>query len=157
MARQPDIQYVSFYTAGSAAMKIQPAVPAKAVAPKAKPRKQKRIVLHVDPVALCGIAVAALMLVLMVVGMGQLQAARQETVAMQQYVATLREENAELHSDYEASYDLDEVREMALALGMVPGEQAPNTYISVTENQEVVQLSFWDQVTVFFTTLFSAK
>ena len=155
MTRHMDVQYVRFYTNGSAARKIETMEPKKAVAVKPKARKQKRIVLCIDPVAVAGIVVAAVMLVLMFVGVVQLQAARQEAVVMEQYVSDLQVRNAALQSDYEAGYDLEAVEEMALALGMVPKAQVQSIPIQVSQTEQEIQLNFWDRVTTFITGLFA--
>ena len=155
MARQPDIHYIQFYTDGSAARKIQTAQPQKAVVAKPRPRKQKRIVVRIDPIATMGILVAALMLVLMAVGVAKLRTAQQEVLVMEQYVNSLQEENASLGNIYETGYDMQAVEDMALALGMVPKEQAPNTLVVYSVPQEVIQLSLWDRITVFFAGLFA--
>ena len=130
MAKQRMIQYVSFYTDGSAARKITPAAPMKsAVLPKQK--KQKRKVIHLDPVAVLGVAVAACMLIMMLVGVSALNSAKEETQLMRSYVDNLTEKNAELSVKYESGYNLEEIRTTALALGMIPAQQATQTTISV--------------------------
>ena len=99
MAQQLRVQYVQYYTDGSAARKVESPVP-QAAPRKARAKKQKRIVIPVDPVSILGILVAAVMLVLMVVGYTQLQNTQQEVQTMEQYVSTLRRENAALQEEY---------------------------------------------------------
>ncbi len=155
MTRQPDIRYVQFYTDGSVARKLQTPEPKPAAVPKPRARKRKRVALYVDPVASVGILVAAVMLVLMLVGVAQLREAQQELLTMQQYVASLEVQQEALESLYETAYDLEEVEEMALALGMVPKEQVPNTVIPYSVSESTVHLSIWEQLTTFFTGLFA--
>ena len=122
MARQTAIQYVQFYTAGSAARKLdikQPVVPKRM--PKA--RKQTKLVIRIDPIAILGIFTAVLMLTLMVVGIFGLNSARQENAMMQQQVTALQTESKALQNVYQSSYDIAEIEKTALALGFVPKDQ----------------------------------
>ena len=61
MARHHQIQYVSFYTAGSEARKVD-WQPVKKQVNLPQPRRAKRKVVYVDPVANIGIVVAVVML-----------------------------------------------------------------------------------------------
>jgi hypothetical protein len=78
MVRKPDIQYVQeFYVHGSEArvIELKPRRRViRTILPKVAPDKSIRI--GVDPVALCGIVVAAVMLILMLVGTVQYVNAR---------------------------------------------------------------------------------
>lgn len=156
MAQGTTVQYVQFYTAGSAAHKVAPKVHVRtAVQPKAK--KQKKIVIRIDPVATLGILVAALMLVLMISGITQLQQSVVQTQTMEQYVQQLQEENEALRAEYTAGYDIEEVEKMALALGMVPAQELAhvNVRLSVPQEPQTQTLSFWDSITTFLTGLFA--
>ena len=59
MARQHDIQYIQFYTAGSTAQKFDFA-PEKKTQPRPKTRKQSKTLVYIDPVAILGVMTAAL-------------------------------------------------------------------------------------------------
>lgn len=156
MARKHDILYVNFYTDGSAARKIAPAFPESRPQPKPRSHKQKKIVVYVDPVAICSIMVAAVLLIMMAVGLTQFQNARQETEHMQQYLQTLTEENEALSSQYAENVDLDAVEKTALALGMVPKAEAQSVEIQLSGSQQMpVQNSFWEQFVAFLTNLFA--
>ena len=78
MAKPHEIQYINAYVSGNIAyqMDVQPARKKRVRLPK--PKAKKQMVLHVDPVAVGGILVAAVMLVLLVVGFVRLQDARAE-------------------------------------------------------------------------------
>lgn len=158
MARQPDIQYVRFryYTDGSAARKPEPEIVRKKAAPQPKPRAKtaRRAVIHVDPVALLAMAVAAVMLVAMAVGLINLAVADAKAERMEQYVAQLRAENTQLQSKYEAGYDLADIEKQALAMGMIPIEDAEHVYIQVTVPQTAPEPTFWEEVQQFFAELF---
>lgn len=135
MARQPEIQYIRLYTQGSAARQLEMAPPdrKKPRTRLPKPRREKQMVIRLDPIALCGIVVAAVMLVLMVVGSLRLYRIQQETARMEKYVAALQLENQVLEYTYESGFDLEEIREIALSMGMIPKEDVPQITIRVPE------------------------
>ncbi len=144
MARQTPIQYVSFYSAGSAAYQIDPQPIKKKQVALPKPRRAKRRVVYVDPVAIMGIAVAVVMLVVMVAGVVQLGAAKHQEKVLSQYVSALQEENAALEDTYYAGFDLEEIRQIAIAKGMIPVDQAQVLYVSAPEAPEKeTGGSFW--------------
>lgn len=160
MAKKHDILYVNFYTGGSAAHKIelappQPKQPEPAPAvPKARPRK--RTVVYVDPLALASIAVSAVMLVLMVVGLLTLNGAHAQEARMEAYVQGLQEQNALLQAEFDENYDPAAIEEAALALGMVPVEQVEHRTIQVAPVvEEPAPPTFWEQVQAFFDGLFA--
>lgn len=154
MARQPDVQYIRFYTDGSAARKVAPVAPLKTIRlPKMK--KSRKITLHIDPVAIGGIVMSAVMLVLMLVGVAQLANTRQELQVMQGYVQTLQQENDSLEDTYLQSYDLTAVEQTALALGYVPVEQVKHVTIHVPQVQPEQQPGAWERFYTFLTGLFA--
>lgn len=156
MAQQAVVQYVQFYTAGSAARKIEIATPPKTVRKPRTAKQHKRIVVHIDPLALAGTVTALVLLVLMVVGMFQVQAARQKNIQMAQYVETLKSENALLQSTFDNGYNLEQVEKTALALGMMPAEQAEQIPIRLEITQEPqTEDGFWSHLTAFLTGLFA--
>ena len=159
MSRQMhEIQYVRFYTDGSTARKT--AAPRKqvAAAPAKQPtRSAKRPVVKipVDPVALAGMLVAGVMLIMMVVGVFQVNSARQEVAQLEGYVAQLQTKNEQLQAVYQEGYDLEEVEKTALALGMVPKAEVQTVPIQLSGSQPQTQQSVWDQVLAFLTNLFA--
>lgn len=155
MARKPDIQYIRFYTDGSTARQPEPRVPKRKPLPR--PRVQKRTVtlVHIDPLAVLGIVIAAVMLVLMAVGAFRLEKARERQSGMALYVDSLEEQNERLEEKYRAGYDLDTVEDAALALGMVPAEQIRQVSIQVAQPEEPQTLDFWQQIGEFFRNLFA--
>ena len=155
MARQHDIQYIQFYTAGSTAQKFDFA-PEKKTQPRPKTRKQSKTLVYIDPVAILGVMTAVVMMALMVIGVFNLQAAKQKNVVMEQYVVSLQEKNDTLEKTYKEGYDLEEVERTALALGMVPKEQVQQVAIDVTMEAPVEEMpGFWDRVSAFLTGLFA--
>ncbi|MBQ3252805.1 MAG: hypothetical protein IJB02_06195 [Oscillospiraceae bacterium] len=153
MARQFDVQYIRSYTDGTAARKMEMPQPRK-TAHKRTAKKMKRIVLHIDPVAILGIVMAVLMLVLMSVGCVRLLSAQQDMTEMNAYVQMLRQENVQLQEEYEAGYDLENVRQTAMALGMVPMDQVQQISIQVNVPQQA-QPDGWEQLRVFLAGLFA--
>lgn len=156
MARSWDVQYVNFYTAGSAAVKYHSApVAKKQEAELPKPRKKKRVLVYVNPVAVMGIFMAVVMLCMMFAGMNRLARVQQEKAQMQQYVQQLQEENARLQAEYEAGYDANEIYEIATAMGMIPAEQAQHIQVQVTVPEATQSVSAWENFCAFLTGLFA--
>ena len=155
MAQRLDVRYITCYTDGSAAREVAPVEPFHTLKlPRVK--KHKRLVLHVDPVAICGTVLSLVLIVSMIVGAVQLNRARQEAARMEAYVQTLRRENEELTVKYRDGIDMDHVMQTAKALGLVPVEQVKHITIRVPEGpQPQQQLSFWEQVYTFLTGLFA--
>lgn len=146
MARKSDIQYVQFYTDGSAARQFdfdtwQP----KKKKQKPRPRRQKKIVLHVDFIAVAGMLVAGIMLLLMLSGMSSLSKANEEVARLEAVVAELESENLQLHQTYREGYDLDQIREEALEMGMIPAARATTVSLSVEvpESEAAPAPTFW--------------
>ncbi len=130
MAPKHDILYVNFYTDGSAARKIAPAFPETQTGRKPRTARQKKTVIYFDPVAVCSLLVAVILLVMMAVGLTQFQQARAQTQMMEQYVEQLSAENKALQAEYDAVVDLEEVEKTAVALGMVSKDQIPSTQVT---------------------------
>ena len=144
MAQQLDVRYVDFYSAGSSALKVSPAISLETLElPRRTKKKAKKLVLYVDPVAIAGILMASVMAVLLIVGFVQLNSARQEEFAMAAYVDSLQQQNQELTAEFEAGYDLAQVEEVALALGMVSQEQLQKVTVKIAEPAEAPEPSTW--------------
>ena len=153
MARQFDVQYIRSYTDGTAARKLDVPQTVKAARRSAAPKK-KKIVIHIDPLAIIGITMAVVMMVLMAAGFTRLLGAQEEMVQMQAYVQTLHQENDRLQQEYDAGYDLENVRQTALALGLVPMEQVSQVSIRVSVPPQE-QPSGWEQFYTFLAGLFA--
>ena len=122
MDQKPVIQYVGqFYVYGSE-VQARKKKEHKPVLPKA-PRTGVQHCVYVDPVAVCGIAVAVLMLVVLAVGAFQLRAAMQQYNAQSEQLSAIKRENARLEHLYRTSLDLEAVQAQAEKLGMVPAEE----------------------------------
>lgn len=154
MAQRIDVQYIQFYTHGNAAPRVVPAAPVETMKlPQPQKRKVRRI--YVDPVAILGIIVAVCMLVMMAAGVSRLQKEQRETVVLEQYVELLQQENEKLEMQYIAERDLQEVEKTALALGMIPKEQAKQISIQVQLPEPPEQVSLWKQIGTFLTGFFA--
>lgn len=135
MVRKPDIQYVRCYTDGSSARALQ-LFPAKCKAALPRKKKNKALVIRLDPLAYAGIAVSVVMLVLMIINCVQLSQLQKQTDAMSSYVDVLKEENARLADTYEKGYDLMDVKKKALAMGMVPMDEVRHISVVVEMPEE---------------------
>lgn len=161
MALQPDIQYVRFYTAGSAARKLElrPEKNKTKVSTPQRPqtRRRQKTIVRIDPICVFAVLVAGVMLIAMAVGMLQLGTVNAETARMESYVAELRTENAQLRKEYESGYDLKDVEQKALEMGLVPIDQVEKVIIELPpEIEEELEPTFWENVGAFFSELFGA-
>ena len=154
MARYPSVEYVRFRTDGNAARKVEVAAPIKTMRlPRAK--KQKGQPRKIDLLSTTAIVMTVVMMALMVVGLCQLDAARQETAAMQAKVEQLQAKNDELVTYYNDHLDLDQIERTAMAMGMIPMEQATRITIEVPQSVLEEQPGAWERFTMFLTGLFA--
>ena len=153
---QNNSRYIQFYTPGSAAVKVQIQDEQK-WAPLPEPKPEKKILIPVDPVAIFGFVVAVCMLVLMTIGINQLNYARREVATLEHYVAQLTAENHTLEQTYTEGYNPDDIRQKALDMGMVSVEEIPQTQIQITipaaRAEETV--TGWERITTYLTGLFA--
>ena len=153
--RKNEIRYVDFYTVGSAAYQVNPVQQKKKVK-LPKPNRQPKKLIYLDPLTVIGFAVAFVMIVSMMVGLVTLSNVSKEAAAMEQYVQTLKEENVQLEAQYRASYDLDEIRAYANAMGLVPSEQVQRIPVQFGEPPEQPQqTSAWEDFVIFLAGLFA--
>ena len=158
MARQPDVRYVQIYNPGSTARKLELLTPQKkkkAVLPKPKIRKEKQRVIYFDPLALCAMAAAGLLLVAMVVGMIQLGTASSQTRELEAQVYQLQQENAALQEEFYGNYDLQAVQQQAREWGMVSSEEVQHVPLNLTIPEVPEEPGFLERVGVFFSELFA--
>ena len=154
MARQTEVCYINYYVSGSAAYQVeQKPVKQKATLPKM--RRQKKILVHIDPMATLGIFVASVMFVLMVVGAFRLNSVNRQAEQMNNYVLSLQEETAQLRNTYEQGYDLEEIRRIAEARGMIPISDAQHVEILVEIPEETQEPTVWESFVTFLAGLFA--
>lgn len=154
MARGPEVQYIRYYTDGSAARQLEPALPKKR-RPLPKTKKQYRHTLYIQPMAIAGLLLSAVLLVMMAVGYTELRHAQRQEEAMEKYVQQLKSQNAIDRAEYEETLDIEEIERSALALGMIPQEQAQQMVITVEMPQQQETPGFWQQTITFLESLFA--
>ena len=158
MNQKPKIQYVGqFYVHGSEARAIQlqeEKRQAKTKLPLARIQTIEKI--YVDPVALIGIAVAVVMLVTMVLGAVQIKRDWDQYERVSAYVSELKRENASLNHAYRASYDLNDIKSKALAMGLVPKSELETIAVSVTVPQPEPELTRAEEIKLFLEGLFAS-
>ena len=157
MAQKPEIQYIGqFYVHGSEAKKLaqkNEQKKAKTELPQHRFERVRKV--YVDPLAIGSILIAAVLLVTMVTGALSLQTAWQDLGIAQQYVYELEIRNSVLSAQYRAGYDLEEVRSAALALGMIPVEEAQTMQLRVTVPAQEPETSRVDELVWFMEGLFA--
>ena len=157
MNQKPKIQYVGqFYVHGSEARQLQMQEQkrqAKTRLPLLRLQAIEKI--YVDPVALVGIAVAVVMLVTMVLGAVQLKRDWDQYERVSTYVSELKRENARMSHAYHSSYDLEDIKSKALAMGMVPKSQLQTMTVSVTVPQQEAEPTRIEEIKLFLEGLFA--
>lgn len=149
MGKKPDIQYIDkFYVHGSEArvLELKPKRRIiKTVLPLSAPDTTVKIA--VDPVALCGIVVAVAMLVLLAVGAVQYAQVCSQYQDMRDYVVATQNRNVELNQKYEEGYNLADIEQQALALGMIPASEATVIRVGKVEvPQREPEMTFWEEM-----------
>ena len=102
---------------------------------------------------MAGILVASVMLLLMLSGMAGLNKINAEVTRLEVYLAELESENLQLHQTYRAGYDLDQIREEALAMGMIPATRATTVSLPVAVAEQTEPATgnfFWSFLTGLF-------
>ncbi|MBQ4642471.1 MAG: hypothetical protein IJB47_07685 [Oscillospiraceae bacterium] len=158
MTQRVDVQYIRFYTDGSAARRTAHTASAISSSTGILPRlrKQRVQVIHLDPVALLSIAVAAVMLITMLVGLVRLQKIQKQTAQMEAYVEQLSQEHETLKQAYTDACDIEAVEKTALALGMIPAEDAKQIEVYLPAVQEEPEaVSLWNRIGTFLFGLFA--
>ena len=148
MVQKPDIQYVTqFYSYGSEAkvLELKPAQKKKKFTlPKAIP--QQKICVRIDPVAWAGIAVALVLIIVMAVSVNGYLDACAEYEAMTDHVISLQNFNVEKQLEYAQMYDLNDIQEKALALGMIPAEEAETVQVIVHMPVVEAEPTWWEDL-----------
>ena len=135
MNQKPEIQYIGqFYVYGSEAREAAlKAKKAKVQLPKPKLNKIQKI--YIDPVAMLGILAAVVVLVVMVAGSIQLKSTWDQYNLMNKYLTQTRQKSAMVEHAYRTSFDPEQVRSAAAAMGMIPVEEAEVRHIRITMPQ----------------------
>ena len=145
MVKKPEIQYIDkFYVYGSEAkvLELKPKRKIKTILPLSAP--DKTIKIPVDPVAIGGIVVAVALLVALLIGCVQYVQVYRQYRTMMDHVVAEQNTNVELREDYRSRIDLVEIRDKALALGMVPVENAQVITIRAELPQREPEPTLWE-------------
>ena len=154
MARA-DGRYIQFYTAGSAAEDLASALRVEET-PKSRPRRSRKPVLYIDPVAIFGMVTAVVLTLCVLIAFGQLNAAKAEYDYVHEYNCQLKQEHKDLETLYAASYDKEEVRLEAVLMGYVPSSQLKHVTIKAAEPAPVQeQPTALQQAWIYLTELFA--
>ncbi len=158
MARQPDVQYVQMYNYGNTARKLaaQPQHRKESYRlPDQKPHRQQVKQATLDPLSVCAIVVAGVMLIAMLVGMfhvAELSGQRQE---LETYIDVLQEQRADLQKTYERSYDLAQVEQRARQMGLVYANEVYHVPMGTVEPAVQEETGFVDRLSAWFDELFA--
>lgn len=155
MAMQPEVRYINAYVSGTAACQPEKKPQKKQSVRLPKAKKQQKLVIPVDMVAVGGILAAVILSVALLVGLTQMHQAQQEARALKDYAISLQEENQQLQDTYTSGYNLEEIRDIALKMGMVPVEDVPHMQIQLTAPQQVQQPTAWESFWAFMVGLFA--
>ncbi len=155
MAMQPEIRYINAYVSGTAAPQPEKRPQKRPSAQLPKIKKQQRYVIPVDLVAVGGILAAIVLVIMLTVGLVQMNQAQQESEIYREYAMSLQEENAQLQDTYTSGYDLEEVRQIATAMGMVPVEQVTHLQMQVTTPEVTQEPTAWESFWAFFLGMFA--
>lgn len=157
MVQKPEIQYVGqFYVYGSEAREAAPRQhprKSKYILPEIRPQQERCV--YVDPVALCAMVVAVVMLAALALGAIQISESWHEYDAMEQYLAELKKENSRLENEYREGYDLEEIRSAALAIGLIPMSEVKVAPVRVTVPEPEQEMTPWDEIVWFLKGLFA--
>lgn len=137
-----NLRYIQ-YNASSLAPKLEPKKPVSR--PKSQPKPEITYTLAVDPLPFIAIVMAAVMLVLMVVGCVELAQVRDQEEKLYHYVQDLREETVTLKDKFDKRVDMELLEAAAIGLGMIPIEQAQRITVSA-DPYEPAQFSLWQQL-----------
>jgi len=156
MARKPEIQYIRYYTDGSAARQLEVRQPEKKKRrPLPKQKRKPKLILRVQPLAILGVLVSVVMLFMMIQGVGELFEAQRQEQAMENHLISLKAKNEELLQTYNENIDLEDIERKALALGMVPESEVKHITISVPMPEPEEEPGVWEQISAFLTGLFA--
>jgi hypothetical protein len=126
---------------------------AKTKLPKARIQKIEKV--YVDPVALAGIVVAVVMLVTMVLGAVQIKRDWDQYEQVSAYVSQLKKENARKNHAYRLSYDLEDIKTKATAMGLVPRSELQTMTVNVTVPEKEPELTRMEEIRFFLEGLFA--
>lgn len=155
MATQPEVRYINAYVSGTCATQPEKKSHNRTTAQLPEVKKQQKWLISVDMAALGGIVAALVLSVLLIVGLVSMNQAQQEARMYEEYVVSLQQENAQLQDTYTSGYDLEEVKDIAQAMGMVPAEQVTHIQMQVREPEIVQEMTAWESFWAFLVGMFA--
>lgn len=155
MDKRPEIRYINSVVCGSCAYELEEKKAPKKRVRLPKARREEKKVIALDRTSVIGIVVAAVLLVLLIVGFVRLQDARAEAAALSDYVNTLQTQSEQLKETYASGYQLEEIEKIALAMGKVPVSQVPHITMQVSIPAPEAEPTGWESFLAFLTGLFA--
>ncbi len=149
MEQKPVIQYVGqFYVYGSEVKAPKKKKEEKKYVLPSPPKPAKEHFVYIDPVAVCGIVLAVVLLVSLVLGAIQLKSAMDDYNAETAVLSSIQRQNAVLEHRYRTSLDLEAVQTQAEKLGLVAQAEAEHRSVYVnapepSEEETLVQRLWW--------------
>ena len=155
MAMQPEVRYINAYVSGNIALQPEKMPQKKSSTRLPKARKQQKWLIQVDMVAVGGILAAFALSIMLIVGLVQMNQAQREARIYKEYAMSLKQDNAQMRDTYASQYNLDEVRDIAITMGMVPVEQVEHMTMQVVTPEVVEEPTAWESFWTFFLGMFA--
>lgn len=157
MALKPEIQYIGqFYVHGSEAKAVEIRQEEKKSEYKLPLHRFEKVQkIHVDPLAICSIALAVVLMIGMVAGTLQIQSDWEELDTANRYVYNLEAIHRQRVTEYRSSYNLEEIRAAAETMGLIPVAEAKTMALTVTIPEPKVEPTLWDDIVWFMEGLFA--
>lgn len=158
MARQPDIQYIQMYNYGSTAPKLAPRSreqKEKYQLPEQRPSGQRARQKFLDPLSVCALIVASIMVVTMLMGLVRVWEVSDRGQELESYIDVLQEQQAGLQKTYEASYDLHQVEQRARQMGLVHADEVYHVAMGDVNPEYQQEPGFREKLEDFFDELFA--
>lgn len=118
-------------------------------------RRQQRRNRTADMLSVLAMGTACIMLVVMVMGLVRLGTINSDADRMESYVSALQEENDQLRAQYREGYDLDQIREEAKDMGLVPVDQLKQITIHAENVEQQPAYTIWERMGMFLAGLFA--
>lgn len=158
MARQPDVQYIQMYNYGSTAKKLAPRPQyrrEKYQLPEQQPQIRQVKPAILDPLAICSIVVACVMLVAMLIGMFRVSELTSTRQSLEEHIGVLQEQRADLQKAYEGAYDLEQVEQRARQMGLVYPNEVYHVQMGAVELESPQEPSLGERLVALFNELFA--
>ena len=107
---------------------------------------QPLITIKFDPLAVMGTIVAMVMIVCVMIGCVQVNRVNEQIAQTEVLLSGLKAEYSILQNEYEHGYDIEEIRTAALAMGMIPRDQAEHVTVNVSLPEEIPELTWWENL-----------